>query len=288
MFSKGQITIEFLLSTLFVIIMLSTLLYLVVDYVPEVEEESRPAEVTMEARRISSMLLTSPGLHSNGVDGTDWEESLSNLQEIEAVGLATDFHVLEREKVENLTSYSSDGLNYSTFRRVTENENQYRFIFTHLPVIHTSDSFLRTEPPEFPNITEPDSGDYTASGNTVRYGDMEVGGIQYNFLVTSHGGNFDTVYRNRDAVDRWNFSDSPTFQEGDEIRLDSRNFTVRKIQNTEDNGGSMVLLSRQFKTFGPSFDATASIQKLNRYAVLNETGTDLQPVRMEVFAWRQS
>lgn len=287
MSSKGQITIEFLLSTLFVIIILSTILYLAVDYVPEVEDESVPAEVTMESRRISSMLLTSPGSHSYGAGGSDWEESSSKLENIESVGLASDFHVLEREKVENLTSYSSDGLNYSRFRELTENENQHRFIFTYLPVVHTPENFLRTEPPEFPNITEPDSGDYTASGNTVRYGDLEMGGIRYNFLVTSHGGSYDTVYRNRHSVDRWNFSQSPDFQEGDEMRLDSRNFTVRTIQDTDEKGGSMFLLSRQFKVFGPSFDATSSIEKLNRYAVLNETGTSLQPVRVEVFAWRQ-
>ena len=288
MYSKGQITIEFLLSILFVIIMLSTILYLSTDDVAEVEDESVPAEVTMESRRISSMLLGSPGSHSYGAGGTSWEKNISTLENIEEVGLASDYHVLEREKVENLSSYSSYGLNYSTFRKKMENNNQYRFIFSYMPVVHTPDSFTRGGSPEDPNITEPGSGDYASSGNTVRYGHLEIGGVQYNFLVTSHGGSFDTVYRNRHAVDRWNFSDSPSFQEVDEIKLDSRNFTIRKIQDTGEKGGSMFLLSRQFKTFGPSIDSTVSIRKLNRYAVLNETGTNLQPVRMEVFAWRQS
>ena len=286
--SQGQVTIEFLLSTLFVIIMLSTLLYFAVDYVPEVEDVSRPAKVTMEARRVSSTMLASSGSHDYAGGGTGWEESTSNLQNIDSVGLSSDFHVLERDKVENLTSYSSDGLNYSVFRDLTGIENQYRFIFTYLPVIHTPEKFLRTEPPEFPNITEPQKTDYTTAGNTVRYGDLEIGGIKYNFLVTSHGGSYDTVYKNRHTADLWNFTDSPDFEQGDEMKLDGRNFTIRTIQDTEDKGGSMVLLSRQFKTFGPSFDTTASIEKLNRYGVLNETGTDLQPVRVEVFAWQQN
>lgn len=286
--SQGQVTIEFLLSSIFFIIMLSTLLYFVVDYVPEVQEASRPAEVTMESRRISSQLLTSPGHHSYGPGGTDWEKSSSKLNEIDSVGLASDYHVLERSKISNLTSYSSSGLNYTVFRELTDVDNQYKFIFTYLPIVHTSESYLRTEPPEFPNITEPESTQYSLSGNTVRYGDISIGNIKYNFLVTSHGGTFDTVYKNRHSVDRWNFTDSSNYESGEEIKLDGRNFTLRSIQNKGDETGSMFVLSRQFKNFGPSFDATASIEKMNRYGVLNETGTEVQPVRVEVFAWEET
>ena len=283
---KGQITIEFLLATLFVIITLSTLLYFAVDYVPEIEDVSRPAEVTMEARRISSMLMTSPGRHSFGTGGPEWQKNSSTLENIDAVGLAQDYHVLEREKVENLSSFSSAGLNYTVFRDLTDIESQYRMVFTYMPVIHTPESYIRTSPPEFPNITEPSSSQYTLSGNRVNYGNLTIGGIQYNFLVTSHGGVYDTVYRNRQSNSKWNFTNSPTFQEGDEIQLDGRGFTLESIQNTRDDSGSLVVLSRQFKEFGPSFDTTASIEKINRYAVLNESGTGVQPVRMEVFAWR--
>ena len=284
--SKGQITIEFLLATLFIIITLSTLLYFAVDYVPEIEDVSRPAEVTMEARRVSSMLLTSPGGHSFGSGGQEWEKNSSTLDNIDAVGFAQDYHVLEREKVQNLTSFSGDGLNYSVFRDLTDIQSQYRMIFTYMPVIHTPESYLRTSPPEFPNITEPGSSQYTLSGNRVNYGNLTVGNIQYNFLVTSHGGVYDTVYRNRHSNSKWNFTGSPTYQEGDQIQLDGREFELEAIQNTKDNSGSLVVLSRQFKEFGSSFDTTSSIEKINRYAVLNESGTRVQPVRIEVFAWR--
>jgi hypothetical protein len=284
--SKGQVTIEYLLSTLFVIIMLSTLLLLSVDRVPEIDEASKPAEVTMEARRISSMMITSPGSHSYGTGGSKWEKNSSTLQNIESIGFATDYHTLDRDKVENLTSYSSDGLNYSVFRNLTDVDNQYRFLFTYMPVIHTPESYRRNNPPENPNITEPQSSDYDSSGNTVRYGDFTIGGTEYNFIVTSHNDVYDTVYRNRHSNQRWDFTSSPRFEVGEEIKLDGRNFTLRTIQNTERKSGSFFLLSRQFKEFGPSFDATASIQKLNRYATLNETGTTLQPLKIEVFAWR--
>ena len=284
--SIGQVTIEYLLSTLFVIIMLSTLLLLSVDRVPEIDEASNPAEVTMEARRISSMMITSPGSHSYGTGGSKWEKNSSTLQNIDSVGFATDYHTLDRDKVENLTSYSSDGLNYSVFRSLTDIDNQYRFLFTYMPVIHTPESYRRNNPPEDPNITEPQSSDYDSSGNTVRYGDFTIGGTEYNFIVTSHNDVYDTVYRNRHSNQRWDFTSSPRFEVGEEIKLDGRNFTLRTIQNTERKSGSFFLVSRQFKQFGPSFDATASIQKLNRYATLNETGTMLQPLKIEVFAWR--
>jgi hypothetical protein len=284
--SKGQVTIEYLLSTLFVIIMLSTLLLLSVDRVPEIDEASNPAEVTMEARRISSMMITSPGSHSYGTGGSKWEKNSSTLLNIESVGFATDYHTLDRDKVENLTSYSSDGLNYSIFRNLTDIDNQYRFLFTYMPMIHTSEGYRRNNPPEDPNITEPQSSDYDSSGNTVRYGDFTIGGKEYNFIVTSHNDVYDTVYKNEHSVSRWDFTSSPRFEVGEEIKLDGRNFTLRTIQNTERKSGSYFLVSRQFKQFGPSFDATASIQKLNRYATLNETGTTLQPLKIEVFAWR--
>ena len=284
--SIGQVTIEYLLSTLFVIIMLSTLLLLSVDRVPEIDEASNPAEVTMEARRISSMMISSPGTHSYGTGGSKWEKNSSTLQNIDSVGFATDYHAVDRDKVENLTSYSSDGLNYSVFRKLTNIDNQYRFLFTYMPVIHTPESYRRNNPPEDPNITEPQSSDYDSSGNTVRYGGFTIGGTEYNFIVTSHNDVYDTVYRNRHSNQRWDFTSSPRFEVGEEIKLDGRNFTLRTIQNTERKSGSFFLVSRQFKQFGPSFDATASIQKLNRYATLNETGTMLQPLKIEVFAWR--
>lgn len=284
---KGQVTIEFLLSTIFVIIVLSTLLYFEAENVSRIDESYNPAEVNMESRRMSTGLITSKGSHDFGSGGAEWEKNMSTLQNIESLGLSSDFHVLEREKIENLTSYSADGLNYSKFRELTDLENQYRIIFTYLPVVHTSNKFTKRSPPENPNITEPDNSDYVTAGNDVRYGDIVIGNKKYNFLVTSHGGEWDTVYRNRHSVGRWNFSDTSSNAEGDLVNLDSRDFTLRNIQDTSEKGGTSVLFARQFNIFGPSFDTTANIQKLNRYAVLNETGTSLQPVRLEVFAWRQ-
>ena len=283
---RGQVTIEYLLSTLFVIIMLSTLLLLSVDRVPEIDDASEPAEVTMESRRVSSMLITSPGSHSYGSGGVSWEKNSSTLSNVESVGLATDYHVVDRDKVQNLTSFSSAGLNYSVFRGTTDIENQYRFLFTFMPVIHTPESYTRNNPPETPNITEPQSTEYDSSGNTVRYGDFTIGGTEYNFILTSHNGEFDTIYKNRHSGGRWDFRSSPKFSPGEEMKLDGRNFTIRNMQNTERKSGSVTVLSRQFKSFGPSFDATASVQKLNRYSAMNETGTSLQPLKIEVFSWR--
>lgn len=285
--SKGQVTVEFLLATIFVIIVLSTLLYFEAENVSKIDESFNPAEVTMESRRLSTTLMTSKGSHDFGSGGTEWEKNISTLNNIDSIGLASDFHVLDRKKVENITSFSSNGLNYSQFRRLNDLNNQYRFIFTYLPVVHTSEKFIKGSPPEFPNITEPGNSDYLSAGNEIRYGDITVGNKQYNFLVASHGGDWNTVYRNRDIVRGWNFSETTRHLEGEEVSLDGREFTVDEIQQGQNKGGSMVLLSRQFKVFGASFDTTANIQKMNRYAVLNETGTDLQPVRMEVFAWQQ-
>ena len=278
---KGQITIEFILSTLFFIIMLGALIFIVVDYVPEIENLNKRAQVNMETRRVTSMLLTSPGLNSTG--STDWELSPNS---VESIGLASSYHVVEKSKLDALNTRSVSKFNYSQFQEVTDAENDYRMSFTVLPIIDTSENYLRTEPPENPNITEPGNSDFLSAGNTVNYGSILMGGNTYNVLVTSHDGSYDTLYKNQHSVSGWNFTDAPRFASGDSVELGGRNFTVKSFQNRGDESGTLVVLSRDLKIFGSSLVVDSTIVRLNRYAALEQTGANLQPLRIEVFAWR--
>jgi hypothetical protein len=279
---KGQITIEFILSTLFFIIMLTAIIFLVVDYVPDIEDVNRRAQVNMEARRVSTMLLTTNGRNTTG--STNWEDTPNSLT---SVGLASDYHVVDMGKLDAISTRSASKLNYSQFRELADVESNYRMRFTSLPIIDTSESFRRDEPPEDPNITEPVNTDYFNAGNNVNYGTLLMGNSQYNFLVTSHDGQYDTIYRAEDSSSGWNFTGAPRYGTGDRVTLGGKDFNIQSIQNRGEKG-TMVFLSRHIKTFGSSLVVDATIVKINRYAALEQEGANLQPMRMEVFAWRSS
>lgn len=282
-YSKGQITIEFILSILLFIIILTTLLLLVVDYVPELESNNERAKVNMEARRLTSMLLTSSGMNETG--DSEWE---SNPNTVEDIGLASRYHVVEKDKLDAMSTRSNSKFNYTQFLNVTGVKNEYRISFTVLPIIDTSNTFGKTNPPEDPNITEPTNSDYINAGNQIRYGSMLMGGNTYNFLITSHSNEYDTMYQNRDAVSGWNFTGASKYVKGDQVPMGGREFEIKSFQNKGSEKGTLVVLSRPIKTFGSTLVVDSTIVNLNRYAVLKQPGANKQPLRIEVFAWRES
>ena len=285
MLRKGQISFEFLTSMLFVIFVITFILFTASDQVPDIEQNNQRASINLEARSLTSMLLNSPGSHSYGSGGTDWESSPASIDAVEEIGLASDYHVVERDKIMSLTTVGEEALNYSRFREITDVSNQYRFVFSAMPVVDTSSKFYRTEPPEEPNIVEPETDIYNNAGNNVGYGSIVMGGTQYNVLVTSHNGRYDTAYMVNSSAREWNFIGADRYGEGDQIELGGREFLVEGFQNSGDKIGNVVILSRELKTFGSAFDIDSTIVKLNRYAVLKQPGADLQPLKIEVYSW---
>ncbi|MFB6242166.1 MAG: hypothetical protein ABEJ36_05205 [Candidatus Nanosalina sp.] len=283
---KGQLTFEYILSSIFFIIVLTAILYSAFDHVEPVRRSTDLASVNQEARRISTMMLTSPGRHSLGSGGTNWQKNETTIDNIESFGLATDYHVVKKAKIMALDTRSSSKLNYSQFKNVTSAQNEYRMIFTVMPVAETPDSFTRTQPPDNPDIVEPDTSDYLSAGNTVRYGSIKMRGVIYNLLVTSHDGRYDTVYRVVDSVDNWNFTGAPSYNEGEKIPLGGQNYRILSFQNRGEEKGTAVIMKRQLKIFGSVFAAQATVVKMNRYAVLKQPNTPLQPLRIEVYAWK--
>ena len=283
--SKGQISLEFVTATLFFIIILVGIIFLAADFVPEIRESNERASINLESRRMTSMILSSPGHHSFGSGGAEWEQNSSTVNSVDEFGLATDYHVVEMEKVMALETIGEDAFNYSQFREVMDVDNQYRFEFTVLPVIDTSSQYLRTNPPKDPAIVEPNNTYYSTSGNDVGYGDLRIDGVRYNFLTTSHDSFYDTLYVENQTGNDWNFSESTRYREGDDLNLGGEEYTIRSFQNRGDDTGTVVILSRQLKSFGSSFDVDATVEKMNRYAVLEAEGYDRQPLRVEVFSW---
>lgn len=282
---KAQISLEFVTSMLFVILLLAFILFTASDQVPDIQQNTQRASINLEAWQLTSMLLDSSGEHSFDGGGADWERNASTVQSLEEVGLASDFHIVERDKVMALETVGTDKLNYSRFRDVTDVSNQFRLEFTAVPVVDTSNKFTRTEPPEEPNIIEPDSDEYNTAGNDIGYGSIVMGGTQYNVLTTSHDGEYDTVYMINSSERDWNFLGIEGNKTGDGIRLGDREFDIEGFHNTRDSAGNVVVLSRELNTFGSQFDVDSTVVKLNRYASLKQEGADLHPLRIEVYSW---
>lgn len=282
---KGQSTVEFLTATLLFLIAITGSLTVMSDRIPEFNDDVEESSVNVEMHRFTDRILSEPGRHSFSGGGSNWEKNSSTRANIEEFGLATDYRVVDKGKIDNITTIDSNKLNYSRFREVTDLENQYYLSFTWFPVVETSSSFTRTRPPSNPDITEPNTTttDYNLAENRVHYGSIDMLGDQYNFLVAAFDGVYNTTYVSEGD---WNFEDSESRGIGDNISIENRDFIVEQIQNRDRRPGSSVVLRRHIKSFGPNPEnSDGEVTKLNRYAVLDAAGTDDEVVRIEVLSW---
>lgn len=274
---KGQATIEFLASIFLFLLALLTALTLLSGSLPDFQEDLQQSSKNMELYTVTEKVLSTPGYHSNGSGGTDWEENINYTEEF---GLASDHLVVERDKLEAIRTAGDDRFNYSQFRRLHDLDNQYYFTFIWYPVVETSQTFTRTEPPSF--IREPNQNLYFSAENRVHYGTFNIDGSEYRFLVTAHDGVYDVVR----ISDDWDFRARQPLNEGGTWIRGEFNFTVTSIQNRERRPGTSVILEHDLKSFGANpEDTEGSRTKLNRYAVLQGSGTDPEPLRVEVLAW---
>lgn len=279
---KGQINIEFLAAAgLFLI----TIVGLIVSnqVLPGYSASMDRMELNLEGKTLTDQLLTESGRHSFGSGGENWEKNISTLQNVEAAGIASDYHVISRSKLQQLqtaTVGGSSGLNYTEFREITGVDNQYRFNFVWLPTIQTNHSFTKTNPPSDPAITEPTTSEYANAGNEVHYGSVELEGDRYNVLVTSHDGAYDSLYVNESSWDFSSTHSSEPYQVGEEIEDIDESFTVESFQNRENSRGELVIISRKIKDFGPSINTNTEVATIDRFAVLEG-----EPIRIEVSVW---
>lgn len=280
---KGQINIEFLAAAgLFII----TLLGLITSgqVLPDYSDSMNRMELNLEAEAVTTEMLTEEGYHSYGSGGSNWNRNESTMDSTEAFGLAKDHHVINRAKLDSLKTSTVDGsvaLNYTQFLNATDADNQYSFEFVWTPTVQTNNSYIKGSPPSDPDITEPSTEEYRMADNRVNYGTVTLNAAKYNFLVTSHDGVYDTLYVNSQTSDGWDFG-NPNSEEPYRIgdRIEENDFYIESFQNRDNDRGSMVILSRSIKEFGPSVNTDTEVVTLTRYAVL-----DGEPLRVEVAVW---
>ncbi len=282
---KGQINLEFLAAALLYLGALGTIVVLSSGTIPEFTEDMERASLNLEARQISTKILTTSGHHSFGSGGPNWHSNNTTVDNIEAFGLASDYLQVERDKISRMkTANPRKGFNYfnyTQFKNVTGVDNQYRFNFTWMPIVETPRSFTRGSAPFAakdgkPNITEPSTGYYIASGNDIHYGSSTLNGRTYNFLVTSHDGVYNTTY----VSNNWDFGGYPPLGIDDNINLYGEEYRIRSIQNRPDEPGSMLILGQHLKTFGASVDSDSTVTSMQRFALLEG-----EPLRVRVLAW---
>ena len=271
---KGQSTIEFLGGALLFLLVIAGSLSIISQDVNRFQDQTEQSSKNMEIYTLTQQLMTSPGKKPSG---TNWED---NTQQTQQAGLANEYLTLQWDKIKALSTTGQNKLNYTQFRNIHTVNNQYRLTFTWLPIVETSKSFTRTEPPS--KITEPNSSLYQSAENRVHYGILNLNSTEYKFSVTAHNGVYNTTRVSTD----WNFSGENPEGNGDEIMLDGKDFKIKKFQNRERRPGASIILEREIKTFGANpREVNTPITKLNRFASLEAPGTDTQPVRIEVLAW---
>lgn len=278
--SDGQLNIEFLAAAgLFIIAILG--LITSNQILPDYSDSMDRMDLNLEAKTVTDQLISETGRHSYSNGGENWERNSSTIENTEAVGIASNHYVIDRSKLETLkttTRGGSSGLNYTRFRNLTGVENQYRFNFVWLPTIQTNNSFIKGRAPSNPSINEPGTSDYGSADNRVHYGSVSLRGSTYNMLVTAHNGVYDSVYVQEGD---WDFSSSnpeEPYKSGD--RILENDFYVERFQNRENDRGSLLILRRKIKDFGPTINQDTEVITLDRFAVLEG-----EPIRIEVAAW---
>lgn len=277
---KGQISIEFLAAFFLYLLAIVVVFQAISGEVDPFQSSLEQKPLHYEAKYVSDQILTKPGYHTFGAGGTDWEENLSTMDEMTNFGLAKDYLVLDRGKLENVSTVGSSKVNYTTFRETLGLDNQYEFNFILKPIVETERSFERNS--SSAPVTEPDTGLYSVSGEEVRYGTVRLGGQNVHFLVTSHRSSYNTTYVSTN--DDFDEGERP-MGVGDQFTVSGREYTIETIQNRKYEKGSLLTLRRHVKEFGAQRDQTAEIVKINRYVTYRAEGSERQPMLVEVYAW---
>mgnify|MGYP006269095619 CR=1 FL=1 len=273
---KGQINLEFLAAAGFYILALGTVITAGSGILPQYSQEADRSTLNLEARSLTDQLMTETGSHTYSGGGSNWEATQDTIQNAESIGLASDFLVIERDKINALSTVSVNGqkLNYTKFKDVTGVQNQYRFEFIWMPTVQTNKSFTRTDPPSNPAITEPEFSSYASADNRVHYGEVTLEAASYKFLVTSHNGVYDRVY----ISDDWNFRFEDPY--GVDENIPGAPFQIHSFQNRDRKPGTLLVLKEELKTFGATRDSDSIITTFQRFGILEG-----EPLKIQVLTW---
>ncbi|MFB6114730.1 MAG: hypothetical protein ABEK04_00420 [Candidatus Nanohalobium sp.] len=277
---KGQVSIEFLASFFLYLLAIVAVFQVISGDIPQFNKSLEQKSLHFEARYVTDQMLTQTGYHTFGDGGTNWQKNQSTMSSIKNFGLASEYLVVDEDKLGNISTVGKSKFNYSQFRRAVGAENQYQFRFVLMPMVEAYKTFKKGNPPG--SIQEPNSGLYSSARETVHYGSIRINGQEAYFLITAHSTGYNTTY----VSSSWDFRGATPLAEDDKFTVNGRTFSVENIQDDRRyDKGSLLILRREVKQFGASIDTTETTIKLNRYVSYKAEGSELEPMRVEVIVW---
>lgn len=277
---KGQVSIEFLASFFLYLLAVVAVFQFISDDIPRFQDSIDQKTLHSEAKYVTDQMFTQSGYHTYGEGGTNWEKNQSTMDSIKNFGLASDYLVVDEDKLNSIATVGDSVVNYTEFRNTMELDNQYNFRFVLMPMVEAPETFRRSNPPS--SILEPNAALYNNADFKVHHGSLKVNGDQVYFLVTAHGDDYNTTY----VSSSQDFRAASPLGEDDAFEVNGREFTVENIQsNRRYDRGSLVVLKREVKQFGSSIDTIETSIKMNRYVSYKAEGSSVQPMRIEVLSW---
>lgn len=276
---KGQVSIEFLASFFLYLLAVVAVFQVVSGDVPAFDQSMSDKRLHVEAKYVSDQVLTQTGYHTFGQGGSNWEKNTSTIESIENFGLASDYLVLNESKLDAVSTVGNSGLNYTQFTEAVGADNQYMFNFTWTPVVQASDYFDKGSPPG--SFQEPTTGLYSSADQEIHYGEIRLNGEKKYFLITSHRTEYNTTY----VSDNQDFGTEDPQGLGSMVEFGGKDFEIIGFQNRRYDRGGLLVLRSHVKEFGATLDSSGDAVKFNRYVSYNASGSELEPMRVEVYVW---
>lgn len=273
---KGQINIEYIGAAILFFLGVGVVIFVGINILPEYQDDIESQAKYYEAQRVTTQMMATEGFTLADAGANNWSYSDPRAQWVDDFGLKNEEGELSKEKIERLSNSDELGkVNYTQFRNVADVENQYHFKFISRPVFEYNGSFMRTDPPEDPEIIEPEE-DYQFKDNRVVYGENRYLGDVYRYLIVSEDLEYDRVYFSED----WNFTDSDPVHLGETVDLHDRELVLDHVTNVENSPGSFALLEKQIHEFGAPVGAADERLTIRRFDIMSG-----EPLEIEVMVW---
>jgi len=278
---EGQISIDYAAGALLFFLSLIFIITGILSTVPEYSDDIDANRLELEAWKLTTAMINSPGYWRNSSRGGSAWASVEE-DDIRQIGFATEDGGLSRAKLQRALR-----LDYADLRERLDVEAHFRMSVQEFAQVDTSRSFAYGDPPSnLPGFQVPTATDYQEFNGTVQYGSSDINGEIMRWLVT-HNETFDRVYWS----DSWDFSAADPRSTESEERItfgpdggDGRTYIFDGGDaGISTSGGELVVLQRPIGQYGRRVPAFVQDSvRVTRFSNINTA-----PVRLEMEVWYQ-
>lgn len=278
---KGQISIDYAAGALLFFVSLIFIITGILSTVPQYSEDIDENRLEMEAWKLTTAMLTTPGYWRNSSrGGTDWAHA--DADDIRQIGFSTEEGDLSRAKLQRALR-----LGYTGLRDRLNTEAHFRMSVREFVQVDTSRNYPYGDPPDhLPDFQVPTATDYQRFNDTVHYGSSDVNGEVMRWLVTQNA-TFARVYWSSS----WDFSGAQSHSTNATERIVFGEDTGEGRTYIFDGGdagvttsdGEIVVLQRPIGRYGRRMPAFVQ----DSVTVTRFSNIDAAPVRLEMEVWYQ-